>query len=685
MSNAASAGAATHTPTSTTRFVYHEEERLNPLLSGRVWLGETFDLTPNQVFSFGTSRLASGTDVKVSLRVVARSHSSRSTYTIQENGVTYASLSPYPTSTSYGSPYYYGKSETFNIPASSITDGSTDLNITFSKASTSSVGYLDFIDVEFRQRLDIAGNSQWYFTATDNVGPGQVFDYQLNGGSNSYTVWDITDPINVHSIPYTYSGGQMQFNVGADSVKKFVTFTGTNFNTPAASRRISNQNLHGLPQAEYILITSPSFLSAANQLADFHRTTLGQSVNVVRIDQIYNEFSSGAQDITAIRDFVKMFYDRGNAGAGELPKYICLFGDGSYDYKYISHDPGSNHIPTYQSRNSLRPTTSYVSDDYFGFLDDGEGFWGETSAYETEETIAYLLAEGDTTRTHHNLDVGVGRIPVQTASEATAMVNKIISYATNPEGFGPWRNQVVLVADHKDDDGDIHIRQADSYTAQIEGHDMCVNVDKLYMDNYSMESTASGDRFPEGKESLLRTLDEGSLIVNYTGHGGEVGWSNASILDISDINQIENGSRLPVYITATCEFGRWDDPGRRSGAEVVFMREGAGSIAMLTTVRVVYSSPNYTLNQNFYENVFTWDSVNNRMPTLGEIFMRTKNLSWGGTLNKPELLAAGRPRPDDELSEEQGRHHQNQWTEYKPGHRGFAPGPFAGDGGRRSA
>ncbi|MEM7036013.1 MAG: type IX secretion system sortase PorU, partial [Bacteroidota bacterium] len=637
--NAANPGAATHTPTSTTRFVFHEEERLNPLQSGRVWLGETFDLTPDQRFSFGTPRLASGSEVKVSLRVVARSHSNRSTFNIRENGTTYASLSPYPTTTSYGSPHYYGKSETLTIPAANLSDGSTDLDINFSKAQTSSVGYLDFIDVEFKQRLDIAGNSQWYFTATEDVGPGEVFEYSLNGGSNSYTVWDITDPVNVQSIPYSLSGGQIQFDVAADSTKKFVAFTGSNFNTPTSARRISNQNLHSLPQADYILVTSPEFRGAADQLAEFHRSRMGHSVNVANVDQIYNEFSSGAQDITAIRDFVKMFYDR----PGTTPKYVLLFGDGSYDYKYISHDPGTNHIPTYQSRNSQRPTTSYTSDDYYGFLDDGEGFWGESAAAETEELIPYYVAGGDTFRSNHNLDVGVGRIPVATSDEAYAMVRKITDYAGSQEGFGPWRTRVVLVADHKDDDGDTHIRQADSYTPQIEVADRCINVDKLYMDNYTMESTASGDRFPDGKEALLRSLDEGSLIVNYTGHGGEVGWSNASILDISDINQIENGAKLPAYITATCEFGRWDDPGRRSGAEVAFLRDGAGSIAMLTTVRVVYSSPNYTLNQRFYDQVFTWDTLNDRRPTLGEVFFRTKNASWGGTLNNRNFSLLGDP------------------------------------------
>ncbi|MFN8393194.1 MAG: type IX secretion system sortase PorU [Bacteroidia bacterium] len=490
--------------------------------------------------------------------------------------------------------------------------------------------------------MELDGQNYYHFSATDNVGPGQVFDFQFSGGNSSYRVLDVTDPLNVSLVSSSLNGSNLSFAVAADSTKQFVAYTSIGFKRPTGAKLIQNQNLHGLTQAEFLIITHPDFWVDANRLAEFHRSHYGHSVNVVRIGDVFNEFSSGAVDPTAIRDFAKMFYDRGQNTSSPF-RYLLLFGDGSYDYKAIQTAAGTNYIPTYQSRRSQLPTHSYTSDDYYGFLDDGEGFWGEQAHNRDNETIPLFLAEGDTVLVDHGLDIGVGRFPAANAAEAKAIVDKIISYHQDANGYGSWRNRVVLVADHKDDDTDTHVRQADGYTTQIEASSPCTNIDKIYMDNYVMENQASGDRFPDGKAALLKALDEGSLIVNYTGHGGEVGWSNAQILDISDINKISNDTRLPAYITATCEFGRWDDPDRKSGAEVLLTRDGGGSVAMFTTVRVVFSGPNHTLNTNYYNNVFTFDSAMGRMLTMGEVFERTKNASWGGSVNNRNFSMLGDP------------------------------------------
>ncbi|MEL7339717.1 MAG: type IX secretion system sortase PorU, partial [Bacteroidota bacterium] len=230
----------------------------------------------------------------------------------------------------------------------------------------------------------------------------------------------------------------------------------------------------------------------------------------------------------------------------------------------------------------------------------------------------------------NTIDVPIGRIPVINEEEAKQMVDKIIRYATNPtgEGFGSWRNRVLLIADHKEGEGSTHVRQADSYSAPIQSADPCINIDKIYMDNYPLEITAGKSRFPEGRAALLAALDQGSLIVNYTGHGGEFAWSNSRIFENSDIGNLQNQDRLPVVITATCEFGRYDNPDLRSGAELMLLAPEAGAIGLFTTVRLVYSSPNETLNRNLYKHILTFDSTKNRMPTLGEVMMRTKNATF---------------------------------------------------------
>jgi hypothetical protein len=636
-----SLSTSTFTPTDTRRFAWHEIDRFNPLNSGRSWLGETFDLTTRQNFDFSAPGILPSTQVLVSTRLAARSNYA-SSFTLREGNTAFGNITaPNTYTANYDAFYYRIKSTTTNIPSSQISDGVVNLVLEYQKPDASSIGYLDYIEVEYRSSLNMGGSPIFYFHAVDNAGLGQIFGYQIQGANSGTRVWDITDPVNVVEQGGNLSGSTFNFNVACPGVKRFMAFHG-GYLSPASAKRIGNQNLHALDQAEYIMVVPSEFVSAAQTLADFHRNQFARSVHVVKLHEIFNEFSSGRQDPTAIRDFVKMFYDRGLSNGTE-PQYLLLMGDGSYDYRGRAVSSGGNFIPTYQCRKSSHNTESYTSDDYFGFLDDGEGFWGEKAATEVSETDFLYLAEGDTVVTTHALDIAVGRLPVSSAAQANQIVQKIIQYKQSDAGLGPWRNKVVLVADHKDADSYIHVSQADSYSPDIEAANACINIDKIYMDNYTMENTASGARFPDGKEALLKALDEGSLLVNYTGHGGEIAWSNASILDIADISSMRNGSRLPAYITATCEFGRWDDPARVSGAESLFLKEDGGAIAMFTTVRVVYSGPNYILNSNFYKYVLTRDTVENRMPTIGEVFMKTKNDSWLGGINNRNFSLMGDP------------------------------------------
>lgn len=640
--NVPSEPSSNFSPASVRKYAFHEVDNYNAITSGRVWLGESFDFTTDRTFSFSMPNASPGTDVLITTRVAAHSNAG-SGFTIKENGNTLTTLSvPNINSAIYGSYYYRANYRSINYPASNINDGSLDLQFIYDKPLTSSVGYLDYIEMEYRAQLNMSGANYWRFADTDNVGPGSIHGINLLGGNTAYRVWDVTDLTNVEGRSYTMNGGAMSFNMAAESPREMVAFVDAGARTPVSAQQVQNQNLHGLGAADYILITHPDFMVSANTLANFHRNQLGHSVHVVSVKDIYNEFSCGAQDPAAIRDFLKMFYDR-HQGTPDALRYVLLMGDGSYDYKNRVNTGEGSFIPTYQSRKSQRPTESYTSDDFYGFLADGDGFWGEKAGLEGGTVDILYWVEGDTVTTTHNLQVAIGRLPVATAQEAEEVVSKITNYVSSPNGLGSWRNRILLVADHKDDDGSIHVSQSNSYSGQIEAANGCMNIDKLFMDNYTMVNTASGARFPDGKEALLKNLDQGSLLVNYTGHGGEIGWSNSSILDISDINNIANDLKLPAYVTATCEFGRWDDPGRRSGAEVLFLRPDGGSIAMFTTVRVVYSGPNYILNQNFYDYAFQRDTAENRPLTMGEIFMRTKNDSWLGSINNRNFTLMGDP------------------------------------------
>ncbi len=643
ISEASTLGAPTLIPSYTDQLTFYEKDSYNPLGSGRYWLGETFDLTTSRSFDFPVPGLVSGSEILVTPRVASRSPAP-SSFQFREGNSTLGSIPMSSASfVGYGN-YYVPAHTTFILNASQVSDQEVNLQIDYDKPQTSSVGYLDFIEVQYQRGLDIAGQSTFSFYAREGVAPGEVFLYRLSGATSATKVWDVTDPTRAYEIKSTLVGGQLEFQVAADSIKHFVAFNQNSGETPSSMRTIGNQNLHHLDQADYLILSPPQMRQAAERLARFHREENGLSVHIVSPEQVYNEFGSGQPDPSAIRDFLKMFYDRWQTTGGLQPRYFLLFGEGSYDRKQLSFSSPTDLAPTYQSRNSHHAMSSYSSDDFYGFLDDGEGYWGESITQPNGNGDVLYFVAGDTLRNNPGMDIAVGRLPVANANEADEMVTKIINYQTDPEAKGPWRNRMLLVADYLEGEGNIHISQADGYSDEIENAYPCINVDKLYMSNYQMVSTASANTFPDGKDALFRSLNEGALIANYTGHGGETGWSNASILTISDINQLENTRRLPAFVTATCEFGRWDDPARRSGAEQLLLNPLGGGIALYTTVRVVEAGSNQVLNRNFYDEVFRWRTAENRWPTLGEVFMDTKNASsLGGGINNRKFTLLGDP------------------------------------------
>lgn len=616
VTDAPAPGAETYEPTRLRHAHFHEQERENPIHSGRVWLGERMDLNNQRSFRFALPDALPNGNLRVAVRVAARSD--RPTYyTLSVGGQVAATASIGQVTLSASESIYYRTEVMAADLSTSVLGGQDSLTVTLTynpNGSSRSEGWLDWVEVAYDQQPRLQNRAQWQGTLLEGVRSGEVARLRLSGGSNVYRVWDVTDPVAPQNLPYTLNGSTLDLRVAADGMRRLVAWRDAPLR-PVSGAPVANQNLHGLDLVDYLVITNQAFRAQAERLADFHRSHYQRSAAVVTVDKIYNEFSSGKQDVSAIRDFIRMLYVR---SMGLSPGFVCFFGDGSYIYKNISEarNNRSNFVPTYQSREARHPTRSFTSDDFFAFMEPGEGYWGETSLYE-----------GDNRTDAHTLDLAVGRLPVETTEQAEQIVDKIIGYAT-ASNYGTWRNRIVLVADHRDSDGSIHIGQADGYTATIERNAPCIEIEKLFMDNYRMVITAGNESFPEGRKAMLRAMNEGSLILNYTGHGSEDAWSYSRILKSSDIDNLENQSRAPAIVTATCEFGRYDNPEKRSGGELFVMHPQGGAIAMFTTVRLVYASPNQRLNANFYRYVFDFDSLRGRMPTVGEVMMRTKNSTY---------------------------------------------------------
>ena len=348
-----------------------------------------------------------------------------------------------------------------------------------------------------------------------------------------------------------------------------------------------------------IIISAPSLVQQAERLAVAHREKDGLTVEVVTPEAIYNEFSSGTPDATAYRRLMKMFYDR-SSSLGNPPKYLLLFGDGIYDNRGISGEvqgvSRSNMLLTFQSQESLN-VYSYATDDYFAFLEDNSG-----SNFSRDKMC-----------------LGVGRFPIRTVTEATQMVDKTISYMENKDS-GSWKNNVTFVADDGNNEDSFttnHMKQADQLAEAIEEMQPGFLVNKVYFDAYKRSSLGT---YPDVHNEIEKLLKSGQLLINYTGHGSTTHWADESVWTQTDINN-SSYKHLPVWVTATCDFTRFDDVTTSAG-ESVFLNPTSGGIALFTTTRVVFSGNNANLNKALIDNLFQEDA--NSRYTLGEAMMYTK-------------------------------------------------------------
>jgi hypothetical protein len=567
---------------------FYEEDNINLILSGKTWYAQEFGENLNQSFSFEFPDIITGENVVVKVGVANRTFQNDAVV-IKMNEQIHDTLTLTSVSTS-STKYAQKKKKTYDFLA---TGPSIHVDLTYLPADNSSRMWLDYIYVNAISELKMP-HGQVQFREMTSVNDGAITRFTVSNTNEETDIWEVTDYMNPIQIESEYSSGETHFTVETNFLREFVAFDRSNLKTPLFVKQVENQNLHGAGPFDYIIVTHPLFINQAERLKNLHETYNGFSVLLTTPEEIYNEFSSGKQDPTAIRDMMKMFYDRDE---GQEPRYLLLFGDGSFDPKdRIAHN--TNLIPTFQTEESWVTATSYVVDDYFGILDDDEG----------QDALGYL-------------DIGIGRFPVQTEEEAKIIVDKIERYLQPGEPhFGDWRTQICMIAD--DEDGNLHLEQADSLSNSNGYIPSTYNQQKIYLDAYPQQSTPSGDKYPEVTAKIEEQISKGALIVNYIGHGGTGGWAHERILQQNDILNWSNSNKLPVFITATCEFSRFDEPELVSGGELVILNPQGGGIALFTTTRLAYSQSNFRLNERIYSRAFT--PVNGEMPFLGDLIRESK-------------------------------------------------------------
>jgi hypothetical protein len=483
-------------------------------------------------------------------------------------------------------------------------------------------GWIDYVRIRGRAQTKLSGKPLKFSDAM-SILPGRITEFTVATTLSSVNIWDVTDPFNIKNIGYTKTGDNIRFKAFTDSLRTFIAFTNDKAVIPLINLHpVANQDLHGSPPADMVIVTPRIFNSYSEKLATIHFKNNGLISMIVSPEEIYNEFSGGVPDIGAIRNFLRMKYIN-QANSSHPLKYLLLFGDGSYENKTMPpHNP--NFIPTYQSQNSNVVVSSFTSDDFYSLLDAGEG-------------------EADGTE-----DIGVGRFPVSDTIQAGIMVSKVGKYLSD-RGTGDWRNTITIIAD--DEDGNTHAIDAEGLSSYLDSDWPTFNIDKIYLDAFRQVTGANGQSYPDVTKRINDRINSGCLIFNYLGHGNELGLASERILTTNDINSWKNNSKLPLFITATCEFSRFDDvefnsqtsdyTQKISAGEMVLLNPDGGGIALMTTTRVVYSAPNYTLNRNIYKYAFTRDKNGNAI-TLGDI-IRLAKLNSGSGQNKRNFTLLGDP------------------------------------------
>jgi hypothetical protein len=587
-------------------YKYLEDEKINILRSGRVFLGDEFNEgVKSRTYMNRLDWRVPEIPVQYEFRFVNSDERAVNLKIEEHQSILYnrniLGLNNVPDNPAYslGNPTFDRMSNAAELP-----ENRSVLKFTFNASGSLSKGYLDFFDIRYYRYLSPVDDEMIFFSQDTNA----VIEYHLSNfsGTTDLFVFDISSYSNAKFItePLMISGGEYRFR-SAEVKKgggKYIALRGSRFKTPVNAIPVNNSNVHGLTAVKYIIITHKNFIQQAERLKEYRQSSSRNPLTsvVVDIDEIYNEFSGGLKDVSAIRNFIKYAYDTWD----QKPEYILLFGDGDYDYKNIE-GYNKNFIPPYHVHNTLQfwrnlhQIWSYPIEDYFVRVAGDDPF----------------------------IDLTIGRLNVQSAAEADRVVNKIIKYESDSEK-GNWRNLVTLLADDaytsRTYEGTLHVAPSEYIANTIIPGSFDIN--KIYMSSYLVEHTSLGRRKPTVTKAIVDAINQGTVAFSFMGHGSPSVWTHEVVFDRSSTIPLFKNEKLFFLIAATCDFGYFDNPAEQSGTELLMNKENSGTIGAFTASRPVFVYDNELLAREFFSILLKSQRVENQMPiSLGQVYMKIRS------------------------------------------------------------
>ncbi|MDO5972166.1 type IX secretion system sortase PorU [Flavivirga aquimarina] len=590
-------------------YKFHEVDETNIASLGRRWFGDEFDIDNNKTFEFDFPDLVTSEPINLRVYTAAASTTS-STIGVTVNGTPVSTLNMGGT-TSPNLASHDSVNTNVNVSSEKVEVG---LNFD-NQGNPSTKAYLDYISIEATRSLNFTGE-QFQFKNSVVASTSGIGQYNMTNTSQVSEIWEVTDIYNVSNYINTEAASSLSFTSTLGSLKTFVAVTPSDYFEPKidSETTINNQNIKGtvfqnsqgeFQDVDYIIVTPNNMISEAERLAEINRTQYDLNVKVFGLDEIYNEFSSGNQDIGAIRNLIKYVYDNASTPENRI-KYVCLFGDGSFDYKdRIANN--TNIVPSWHSYDSFNLTSSFISDDFYGMMDTDEG----------------------TMSTSDRLDIAVGRILADTPLRAKEMVDKVASYYAK-EAFGSWRNNFVVISDDVDLSWEGLLQETTDNIGNLVAQEKpFINVVKIHSDAFQQETSAGGDRYPEVTNEIVNAVDNGALVVNYFGHGGEEGLAQERILLKTDVEGFRNFCKLNCFVTVTCEYTKFDNPFRETAGEFTYWNKEAGAIGLITTTRQISVNFGITFNNNLGQYLFSYSNNDTyedyEYPSMAEALRLAKN------------------------------------------------------------
>ncbi|MHA8062287.1 type IX secretion system sortase PorU [Aquirufa beregesia] len=581
---------------------HYQPDLTNAILSGRQWLGDAFYGNSEKIIQYPIKDYKEGKAAQLFGQLASSSIKVGTfTFNIENN-----SLSPWILGSISGDRYdqkiQTKEFSTWVIPAIKNNQWTWKINY----ANSVGTGYLNNLSFNYPRLLNATNeNPLYYFTNIQD----STFSISIQNLAKQHQIWIKNGEQDWLSLNNSIAKGKITTKPGS----QLLLFDPGKLSTPSFIQHIETQNIKQSATSELIIITSPALRIAAEKLALYKNTKANLKTSVITTELIYHEYSSGKQDVTAIRDFL---YDQKNRADAHL-RYVILLGDASLDYKnknsVASTSEKASYVPTYESRESYHPLLSYASDDYYGFLAPGQGEW----------------TEGDSP-INESLSIGVGRLPARNPQEAMVLVNKLIDYSEKQKLAGASLFQFTWIAD--DGDSNLHVQDAEDFSTSLAKGNPIFPKQKIYLDQYPMELSNGIYTSSATKLQVKKAWEKQGDFIHFIGHGAETVWTDEKIWTTEDIQKITNAQHLPWILTATCQFGRFDDPNVLSGAELSLVSDQGGAIGLISTTRPVFQSSNYVFGQAFYRLIQEHSHDSNYR--MGDLFRDTKNQSHAGVINR---------------------------------------------------